>query len=186
LFLCRIIESIETYASLIPVDNQTSELLLNRENFALLITESITGEIPGGDLIQAGSGVDVVNEDIDFTQVEFSSSGSSSMTHLASVVITQELIEIFQNSTPVDEPPRIIFVVYGVNCPLFQDPVHLNGTGGVIVSALQSPIQSLVSVEDLEEPVNFQFRTNKVVPHACIVFMKCDTSTCEGDKYFQW
>lgn len=137
--------------------------MFSRENFAMLIMQPNIGpnDTFPGQLVQAGSGLDV-NSDINFTQGAFVDSTSNAMMRfLASVFITQELFGIFQNNTPIDQIPRLIFVVYAVNSSLFQDP-NRNGTGGVILSFLQSPLQNSVPPTDLEELVKFQFQSTQV------------------------
>ena len=137
--------------------------MFSRENFAVLIIELET--VPNrsfqGQLIEAGSGLDI-NGNIDFTQGMFSDSNSGTiMMPLASVFITNELFEIFQNNTQPDQTPRLIIVAYDVSSPLFQDP-NRNDTGSIILSVLQSPLQSTVPPTDLEEPVMFQYQINQV------------------------
>ena len=137
--------------------------MFSRENFAVFITELET--VPNrsfqGQLIEAGSGLDI-NGNIDFTQGMFSDSNSDTiMMPLASVFITNELFEIFQNNTQPDQSTRLIFVAYDVSSPLFQDP-NRNGTGSIILSVLQSPLQSTMPPTDLEEPVMFQYQINQV------------------------
>ena len=133
--------------------------MFSRENFAVFITELET--VPNrsfhGQLIEAGSGLDI-NGNIDFTQGMFSDSNSGTiMMPLASVFITNELFEIFQNNTQPDQSTRLIFVAYDVSSPLFQDP-NRNGTGSIILSVLQSTMPPT----DLEEPVMFQYQINQV------------------------
>ena len=91
-----------------------------------------------------------INGNIDFTQ---GMSGSTMMS-LASVFITKELLEIFQNNTQTDQSTRLIIAAYSVGSPLFQDP-NRNGTASIILSVLQSPLRSTVPPTDLEEPVMF-------------------------------
>ena len=171
MILYRVIESIELFSALVPLGNQSNdstagEIMFSRENFAVLITELETGPNKSfqGQLIEVGSGLDI-NGNIDFTQGTFSDSISGTiMMPLASVFITNELFEIFQNntSTQPDQSTRLIIVAYDVSSPLFQDPPNRNGTGSIILSVLQSPLQSTVPPTDLEEPVMFQYQINQV------------------------
>ena len=92
----------------------------------------------------------------------FSDSNSGTiMMPLASVFIANELSEIFQKNTQPDQSTRLIIVAYDVSSPLFQDP-NRNDTGSIILSVLQSPLQSPVPPTDLEEPVLFQYQINQV------------------------
>ena len=134
--------------------------MFSRENFAVFITELETGPNSSfqGQLIEVGSGLDI-NGNIDFTQAMFSDSNSGTiMMPLASVFITNELFEIFHQP---DQSTRLIIVAYDVSSPLFQDP-NRNGTGSIILSVLQSPLQSTVPPTDLEEPVMFLYQINQV------------------------
>lgn len=138
--------------------------MFSRENFAIFIMEAETGTDGSfqGQLIEAGSGLDI-NSDIDFTQGMFSSSGpGTTLMSLASVFITQELFEIFQNNTPPNEPTRLIFVTYNISSPLFQDPTR-NSTESIILAVLQSPLQNTAPPMDLEEDVQFQYQINQVL-----------------------
>lgn len=166
----RIIESIEAFAALVPLSNQSNltvagEIMLTRENFAVLIVEPEVGPDDFlGQIVQFQSRADT-NSDIDFTQGAFvmpNSSSTDDTRSLASVSITQELFEIFQNNTPPNELPRLIFVVYDDSSPLFQDP-NRNGTGSVILSFLQSPLQASAPPTNLNEPIEFQFHTIEVI-----------------------
>ena len=132
-----------------------------RENFAVFVIEPEAGQNGSfqGQLIEAGSGLDI-NDNIDFTQGMFTDSGSTMMS-LASVFITKELLEIFQNNTQPDQSTRLIIAAYSVGSPLFQDP-NRNATASIILSVLQSPLQSTVPPTDLEEPVMFQYQINQV------------------------
>ena len=132
-----------------------------RENFAVFVIEPEAGQNGSfqGQLIEAGSGLDI-NGNIDFTQGMFTDSGSTMMS-LASVFITKELLEIFQNNTQPDQSTRLIIAAYSVGSPLFQDP-NRNATASIILSVLQSPLQSTVPPTDLEEPVMFQYQINQV------------------------
>lgn len=118
------------------------------------VFESGNGTFPD-QIIQTGSGLDI-GGDTDFSPRM--SAGSS----LASVMITEELAEIFVNNTPPDKLPRLIVAAYDVSSPLFQDPINPNGTGGIILSVLQSPSLSSTSPAGLEELIDFQFQTNQV------------------------
>ena len=138
-------------------------IIFSRENFAVFITEPETGQNGSfqGQLIEAGSGLDI-DGNIDFTQGTFTDSGSSATTaSLASVFITKELYEIFKSNTQPDQSTRLIIAAYSVGSPLFQDP-NRNGTASIILSVLQSPLQSNVPPTDLEEPVVFQYQINQV------------------------
>ena len=138
--------------------------MFSRENFAVLITELETGPNRSfqGQLIEAGSGLDI-NDNIDFTQGMLSDSNSGTiMMPLASVFIANELFEIFQNNTQPDQSTRLIIVAYDVSSPLFQDP-NRNDTGSIILSVLQSPLQSPVPPTDLEEPVLFQYQVYQML-----------------------
>ena len=151
------------FSALVPLDNQTNdstagEIMFSRDNFAVFITEQElepNGSLQG-QLIEVGSGLNI-NDDVDFTQGMFLTSGSTVMS-LASVFITQELLEIFQNSTP-NEPTRLIFVAYNIGSPLFQDPdPSRRDTGSIILSVLQSPLQNFMPPTGLEEPVVFEYQ----------------------------
>lgn len=175
---CRIIQSIQVFADLVPLTNDTDEdplpvdLVFRRENFAVLIKVRVpnsNGTIPG-QLVQAGSGLNI-NSDIDFTQGQFLTSVASTYPNsitgsLASAFLSSTLFQVFENtSTQFNNFTRLVFVVYDVNSPLFQD-VTLNGTAengtrSVILSVLRSPQQGPAPV-DLEEPVKFQFQANQV------------------------
>ena len=170
-FSFRVIESIELFSALVPLCNQSNdsmadETMFSRENFAVFITEPETGS--QGKLIEAGSGLDI-NDTINFTQGMFTDSGSSTdVMSLASVFISKELLEIFQNDTKQDQSTRLIIVAYSVSSPLFQD-AHRNGTGSIILSVLQSPLQCTVPPTDLEEPVMFQYQINQVLDYSGII-----------------
>ena len=135
----------------------------SRETFAIFIREPETGPsgVFQGQLIEAGTGLDI-NDDVDFTQGMFTESGSNVSTmSLASVFLTQELFEIFQSNTPSNAAPRLIFVAYSANSPLFQDP-NSTDTGSIILSVLQSPLQSTMQPTNLEEDIVFQYQVNQV------------------------
>lgn len=163
----RIIRSIENFAALVPLDNQSNdntvpdEIMFSREAFAIFITVRDLETFPqAGQRIEAGSGLDI--SDVNFTSGSFINSSSSADTiqSLASVDISQGLFEIFQNSTPKNMLPRLIYIVYNVNTSLFQEPSG-NGTGGVILSVLRSPLQG-PAPSGLTEQVQFQFQVNQV------------------------
>ena len=159
----RVIESIELFAALVPLSNQTREGMFSRENFAVFVNEPVTGPNGSfeGQLLEAGSGLDI-NDDIDFTQGMFVISDfSTTPMSLASVFISQLLLEMFENNT-LNEPTRLIFVAYNVSSPLFQDPNRNETTGSIILSVLQSPLQSTMPPTDLEELVMFQYQINQV------------------------
>jgi hypothetical protein len=168
IFNLRIIESVETFAALVPIGNQTDnsvagQAMFNRENFAISVN-ILDSSAFQGQLTQAVSELDVNN--VDFNQVNFTQSGSrvSDEDTLASVFITQELFEIINASTSPGELPRLIFVINNVSSPLFQDR-SLDGStieGGAILSVRQSAIQNPTAPADLEEAVMFQFQTNRV------------------------
>ena len=154
----RIIGSIEALAAIVSVAHEDDgKLSLTRDNFALHVFEPVNGTFPD-QIVQTGSGLDI-GDDIDFSP---RMSAGSSPSSLASVTITEELVEIFVNNTPPGEPPRLIVVAYDVSSPLFQDPINRNGTGSIILSVLQSPSTSSASPAGLEELLDFQFQTNQV------------------------
>ena len=155
------------FAALVSLGNdntEAGELMLRRVNFAIFVlVRDFSGE--GSTLVQAGLGLDIDN--IDFTDgngfINSSSSaiGNNIMDALAAVLLNQPLLEIFESNTPFNELTRLIFVAYDVNGSLFQDGD--TGTGSVILSVLQSPLQgSMDPPANLDEPVKFQFQTNEV------------------------
>lgn len=142
--------------------------MIARRNFAILIIyrePNSDGIIPG-ELVQAGIGLDFNTPPIDFTQGQFQTTPTNRYFNnitdsLASVFLSSMLFELFQNtSTQMDEPNRLIFVVYDANSVLFQDP-RSAGTGSVILSFLRSPQQG-PTLTNLEQPVKFQFQANQV------------------------
>ena len=146
--------------------------MFTRKNFAVFIMEPIRG--PNGSfqglLVEAGSGLDI-NDVIDFTQGIFRVTGSNTtQMSLALVFITQELLEIFQSNTP-NEPTRLIFIAYNIKSPHFQDPSRDDIKGSIVLSVLQSQLQSTMPPTDLVEPVVFQYQINevsKIIIIACI------------------
>lgn len=175
-------ESIELFSTLVPLGNQTNdstanEIMLSRENFAVFIKELETAPMQGL-LVEAGSGLDI-NGMIDFTQGMFTDSNSgSTVMPLASVFLTQELLEVFEDNTPPDQSTRLIIVAYSVSSPLFQDSNH-NGTGSIILSVLQSPLQSTIPPMDLEKPVVFQYQINQVLDYYSYNYV----ARCYGNKF---
>ena len=152
----RIIGSIESLAGIVSVAHEDDgKLSLTRDNFALHVLEPVNGTFPD-QIVQTGSGLDI-GDDVDFSP---RMSAGSSPGSLASVTITEELVEIFVNNTPPGEPPQLIVVAYDVSSPLFQDPINRNGTGSIILSVLQS---NSASPAGLEELLDFQFQTNQVL-----------------------
>lgn len=158
------IENIEMFAALVSLGNDgtgAGEVMLRRVNIAIfVIIRDFSQE--GSTLIQAGVGLDIDN--VDFTDgsgfINSSSSVVSIMDALAAVLLNQQLLGIFESNTPANELTRLIFVAYDVSSSLFQD--NDISTGSIILSVLQSPLQSLVPPTDLEELVKFQFQTNQV------------------------
>lgn len=141
--------------------------MLSRQNFAVYVVEIEPDVILDGHFFEAGTGLDI-NDDIEFTQGSFTISSSGNIKSLASVFITQELFGIFQSNTPPNQLTRLIFVAYDISSPLFQDP-NVNGTGSIILSVLQSPLQSTIPPADLEEPVRFQFQSKQVFQYIMTV-----------------
>ena len=140
--------------------------MFSREHFAVLtsIQEADFNGTFEGQIVQAGSGLDI-SDSIDFTQGNFSFTNTNVyrniMESLASVFVSPMLYEVFQNtSRNSEELPRLAFVVYDINSPLFQDPLR-NSTASVIFSFLRSPDQG-PAPRNLEEPVKFQFQSNRV------------------------
>ena len=140
-----------------------------RGNLAILVTVRTPGpdgSIPG-EVVQAGSGLNISSEDIAFAQDSFLTSPANTYTNvlegsLAATFVSSELFRVFQStSTPANNSTRLIFVVYDVNSTLFRDPNNEGGTGGVILSFVRSSLQGPAPT-DLEEPVKFQFQTNQV------------------------
>lgn len=106
-----------------------------------------------------------INDPIDFTQGNFSFTNTNVyrniMGSLASVFVSPTLYEVFRNTSErSEELPRLAFVVYDISSPLFQDP-SINNTASVIFSFLRSPDQG-PAPRNLEEPVKFQFQSNRV------------------------
>lgn len=109
--------------------------------------------------------------DVNFTQVSFNSINIAMGDILGSVVLTPELLGIFQDTLP--GLPRVIVVVYDVSSPLFQNqnPEAIQ-TGGIILSVRQSQpnlteLQNAVAPTDLNEMVEFQFRVRRYVFCLC-------------------
>ena len=167
--LYRVIQCLELFSALVTIGNQSNDstaggVMFSREDFAVYIIEPEPGPNGSfqGQLIEAGFGLDI-GDDVDFTQGMFTNSGSSTTPmSLASVFLTQELLEIFQSNMP-SESTRLIFVAYDIDSPLFQDPNRNETTGSIILSVLQSPLQSTTPPTDLEELVMFQYQINQVL-----------------------
>lgn len=163
------IESIETFADLVgrtDIDIMPGDVMFSRENFAILIIgrgPDQNGTIPG-ELVEAGVGLDI-NGKINFTQGQFVTSHPSMKMHtdsLASTIVSSTHFEVFENtSTQSEDLTRLIFVIYDVNSPLFQDPNNTN-VGSVILSFIRSPEQGPAPM-NLEHPVKFQFQANQVL-----------------------
>ena len=142
--------------------------MFSREHFAVLtfIQETDFNGTFEAQIVHAGSGLDI-NNSIDFTQGNFSFTNtnvsSNIMGSLASVFVSPMLYEVFQNTSRNNEElPRLAFVVYDINSPLFQDPDPFkNSTASVIFSFLRSPDQG-PAPRNLEEPIKFQFQLNRV------------------------
>ena len=146
-------------------------MTFTRVNFAILVSVRApgpNGTIPG-ELVQAGSGLNISSDDINFTQAtpdSFLISPADVYTDivegsLAATFVSSTLFQIFQEtSTQFDNFTRLIFVVYDINSTLFQDPSE-GSTNSVILSFLRSPQQG-PAPEDLVEPVKFQFQANRV------------------------
>ena len=153
--------------------NMTLNMTFTRVNFAILVSVQApgpNGTIPG-ELVQAGSGLNISSDDINFTQAtpdSFLISPADVYTDivegsLAATFVSSTLFQIFQetsNSTQFDNFTRLIFVVYDINSTLFQDPSK-GSTNSVILSFLRSPQQG-PAPEGLVEPVKFQFEANQV------------------------
>lgn len=164
-FYLRIIQSVEIFAALVALDSQSNdntvpgEIMFRRENFAMFVAVREPETFPG-QLVEAGSGLTIDN--IDFNRGRFinSTSNTDIIRSLASVNISRGLFEMFENTTPMNELPRLIFTVYNISSSFYQDPTG-NGTGGVILSVLRSPLQGPAPT-NLNEQVQFQFQANQV------------------------
>lgn len=171
--ISRIIESVELFASLVPVNNQTDNSMASvrnftRDNFAIYIR---IADVFQGPPLQVLSDQDI--NDLNFTQVSFNSITDNTGDVLASVLLTSELFELFQENSPPNERfPRLLVVVYDVNSSLFQDRnpggnFTGNATGGVVLSVRQSQpnlmqLQNSPAPSNLNEAVMFQFQTTEV------------------------
>jgi hypothetical protein len=171
IFICRILESIERFADMVPLSNDTNtrEIMFARENFAILVAVRAPGPngTTPGELVQAGPELNITG-DINFSQGSFLISPADAYLNiiegsLAATFVSSMLFQVFQDtSTQLENSTRLIFVVYDVNSTLFQDPnSNIDGTGSVILSFLRSPQQGPPPM-DLEETVKFQFQTNQV------------------------
>lgn len=174
MFNFRIIESIERFAALVPLNNQTNndsvadQIMFTRGNFAVFVSVQDPSTFQG-QLIQAVLSLESDINDVNLNGTRFiANSNTIDTDFLASVNLTQELFTIFQNNTPPNELPRLAFVIYDINSLLFQDRItERNSTeGGVILSVQQSirdlELQNPAPPTNLEELVKFQFRTNQV------------------------
>ena len=176
-YFFSVTESIEEFADAVLVAmNGTENVTLARENFAVLAVEpqpDSSGQIESF-VVQVEVGEPLSNAS-DFNNAVFSSSLLPSGDPLAYVVMNENLIQVIQNtSSEPDQDPRLIFVVYEINSPLFQDPDG-NETGSVIFSVLRSPEQGPPPT-NLDEPVMFQFQVDpgRVSVPCCM----CDAFTC--------
>ena len=161
------------FASLVPVNNLTDnsvagERMFTRDNFAIFIRVQDPDAFQGLPL-QVVLDQDINDVNFNFSQVNFNSFTVNMEEILSSVSITSELFRIFQENAPPNELPRLIYIVYDVSSPLFQDPTPgNNATGGIILSVRQSQptlvqLQSAVAPTDLSELVEFQFQATRVI-----------------------
>lgn len=143
--------------------NAAGNVTFSRENFALQVL--VPRDAEGGQVVRFGASASPSGgAGTNFTQEEFSSSPLEvglGQDSLVSVVITPELLQVLQDTSNQSETPRLIFLVYEANSPLFQDPVE-STTGSVIFSFLRSPEQGPAPI-NLDSPVSFQFQTNSTV-----------------------
>lgn len=159
------IECIESFAAA-SFSTMLREVNISRQNFAILII--VRGGGPGpipGELVEVGAGLDI-NSEIDFTEGRFLTTSAevfpNTVNSLASVLVSSTLYQVFQStSSRTDDLVRLVFVVFDIDSPFFQDPNNTN-TGSVILSFLRSP-EDGPTPTNLDEPVRFWFEAIQVL-----------------------
>lgn len=162
-FFCRFIIAVETVAQIFSSNGQLNEEIV-RDNFAIA---SITP--------MANTNGDFANESFlattfqsiknltSFEQVDFIAgplNSDNSFLNLVAVFVNSELSEFFQTeSNQVGEPRSLVFTLFGVNSPFFQDP-GMTEVGSVILSLVVD--SSAITFENFSSPIEFNFQVTEV------------------------
>lgn len=138
---------------------------IRRENFAIDSIMPAGGSISGHTFqITTDTNISSITS---LNEVEFIADSNDTVESLVSVFINPAVAETLQTkSNPTGQPRPLIFIVYLVDNPIFQD-VNDSQIGSLVLSLIVDAQMPNLSFSNLNSSIEFRFDPVQVPVHTC-------------------